>query len=170
MSEFCRTNQIHAMWLACDYRMTPRASRLLLYVRAADALSWRSHGIGQCGEVNKTAVCTKRGQWEPSADNICTQPEGVTAIIILLLSMYSTLYRGLEAVAPSIFQKGVPHLPLHFLGLVAMTVHVLGVPECTSCMYASKHLKWNVHPYKLKATIKIFTNNMNILSLSSSTR
>ena len=32
------------------------------------------HGTGLCGEVNKTAVCTKRGQWEPSADDICTEP------------------------------------------------------------------------------------------------
>ena len=35
------------------------------------------HGTGLCGEVNRTAVCTERGQWEPSADDICTQPEGI---------------------------------------------------------------------------------------------
>ena len=35
------------------------------------------HGTGLCGEVNKTAACTKRGQWEPSADDICIQPEGI---------------------------------------------------------------------------------------------
>ena len=37
---------------------------------------WNIHGAGLCGEFNKTAVCTKEGRWEPSADNICTQPGG----------------------------------------------------------------------------------------------
>ena len=41
------------------------------------------HGTGLCGEVNKTAVCNKRGQWEPSADDICTQPEGVIMSYII---------------------------------------------------------------------------------------
>ena len=49
------------------------------------------HGTELCGEVNKTAVCTKRGQWEPSADDICTQPEGVISIPLAIIS---TLQRG----------------------------------------------------------------------------
>ena len=37
------------------------------------------HGVGpqsQCKEVNMTAVCNKQGYWEPSTDDICTEPEG----------------------------------------------------------------------------------------------
>ena len=37
---------------------------------------WNIHGNGLCGEVNKTAVYNKKGQWEPSADDVCTQPGG----------------------------------------------------------------------------------------------
>ena len=57
-------------------------------------------GAGLCGEVNKTAVCNRRGQWEPSADDICTQPEGVIYIPgtinhnYNIIIVYSTLYRG----------------------------------------------------------------------------
>ena len=52
ISKFCCTNQINAMWLARDYHVTPRYSRLLLHVRAIDvlpcrddALSWQSHDM-----------------------------------------------------------------------------------------------------------------------------
>ena len=42
-------NQIHAMWLTCDYHVTPRYSQLLLRERAVncqnDALIWQSHDM-----------------------------------------------------------------------------------------------------------------------------
>ena len=38
LSEFCRANQIHAMWFTCDNPVTQRNSHLLLRVRAVDAL------------------------------------------------------------------------------------------------------------------------------------
>ena len=65
ISEFCRTNQIHAMWLACDHHVIPRDSQLLLHVRAVDALpyqndalSWQLHDMlhpGLCAP--KSAGC-----------------------------------------------------------------------------------------------------------------
>ena len=38
-------------------------------------------GARLCGEINKTAVCTNKGRWEPSADNICAQRGGTIAIV-----------------------------------------------------------------------------------------
>ena len=38
VSEYQCANQIHTMWLACDYHATLRYSQLLLCVRAGDAL------------------------------------------------------------------------------------------------------------------------------------
>ena len=63
------------------------------------------HGAGLCEEVNKTAVCNKRGQWEPSADIICTQPEGALSIPIAIMSCIVITY-GESAVAHPCFRRG----------------------------------------------------------------
>ena len=45
ISEFCHTNQIHAMWLTRDYHVTPCYSQLMLYMRAVDVLPCQNSAL-----------------------------------------------------------------------------------------------------------------------------